>query len=945
MEKTDKAFFDWVAAHIPAFAKEATEEEQKVVAHTLVYSEEFEEFVYLNFKQTSLVISLNREHADIEILRHYGDASIKSYHSFVSSAVLPGYSLPLRITRVSFVAAPDAADKVMPADIKAALVGEALVRDHVQHKFVTKAANQFELCFAWRNVPKRFFLLHLAEMCKRFETKILSLNFAFIDPLSVQSVLLGKLLLEGTIMADEVKMNGFIREFELLKNSKIDILTDLINAGTITGSNANLLRALVTIIEQLLSEVNPALYTEEMCLEAFAFHPELTVKFLNVFSAKFNPREHDLAKYATLKAELEKALKELDTGRKKHDDRRRNVFMQALNVTDNTLRTNAYNYHKLGISFRLNPAYLDNVPGFDRKSKFPDLPFSVFFIKGWNYFGFQVRFRDLARGGMRTVISRDQEHAKFERAGMFTECYNLAFTQQKKNKDIPEGGSKAIVFLSPNEELAPEREIIRKELEAAGTPADKIKEMLEEWTKAQNLEYLYYNQRCFLNTFLCLFIWDFEKKCLKYGEHIVDYLNIPEFIYLGPDENMHDSQIQWLAKESIRLGYYSGGAFISGKEDVGINHKEYGVTSWGMFQYLLHTLKYLNLENKKFTVKVTGGPDGDVAGNIIRLMAEHLPTFAMTQIVTDASGTIYDPVGLDYPALVKMFHKVQPIAEYPRELLHDGAFLLCMWQTRQKTSFQKEILLVKKEGGKIIEEWVSGNVANQIYRMNAHDKYCDIFLPSGGRPRTLSMANITDFLDKNGKPTCLAFIEGANLYITQDAREFLEDKGMLLFKDSSANKCGVVSSSYEILAGLSLTEEQFKKIKPELVKNVLARLALIANDEAAAMIAYWVKKDKKMRLSAISELVSQRINRFTDDVATYLKPLDLNAPENKKLLQVFIDYVPDCIKSGHLEQCLKRVPDMHKKAIISTAIATRLVYGKGLDWEPTVVDILPILLA
>ena len=125
---------------------------------------------------------------------------------------------------------------------------------------------------------------------------------------------------------------------------------------------------------------------------------------------------------------------------------------------------------------------------------------------------------------------------------------------------------------------------------------------------------------------------------------------------------------------------------------------------------------------------------------------------------------------------------------------------------------------------------------------------------------------------------------------------------------------------------------------------MLARLAQIANDEAAAMMAYWLKNEKKIKMSHIAELVSERINRFTDDIAAYLKPLDLNAPEHKKLLDVFINYVPDCIKRDHLDQCLRRVPDMHKKAVISTALATRLVYGKGIQWQPTVVDILPILL-
>lgn len=943
MEKTDAGASEWLKKHMAGFAADVNEEEFRVVAHTLVYSEEFEEYVFLNFRTTSLVVSLNRPEADEMILRHYGEQSIKEYRSFVSDQNMVGYNMPLRVTRLGMAAAADAASKVMPAEIKERLHKDALLRDHCQKEFVIQGDTAM-LYFAWKNVPKRFFLYRFAEMCKRHGIKISNFRFAYDDPISNKCVLLGSICVAGDIVTDKIKQKGFMREFEMLKNLREDCLTPLVADGTITGNHANLLRALAALIEQILSEVNPAMYTEEMCLEAFSFHPELTVAFLNMFGAKFHPQEHNLAAFDKLRAALVKSLSELDTGRKKHDDRRRAIFMQAINVTDHALRTNCYNYHKLGLGFCLNPAYLDNVPGFDRKAKYPELPFSVYFVKGWNYFGFQVRFRDLSRGGMRTVISRDVEHSKYERANMFGECYNLAYTQQKKNKDIPEGGSKSICFLYPNEELVHEREIMRKELEQLGD-AEKAKEQLAAWTKAQQSEYLYYNQRCFLNTFMCMFIWDFERNCLKYGKYIVDYLNVPEFIYLGPDENFHDCQINWLAAESIRLGYYSGGAFISGKEEAGINHKEFGVTSWGCLQYVHHAVKYLGLDKKpSFTVKITGGPDGDVAGNMIRLLSQYYPKNAKLVVVLDASGTVWDPEGLDYPALVKMFHEVKPIGEYPPELLHDGSFLLCMWRTRELTSFKKEILIYRKEGGKVVEDWISANEANQIFRTNAHTKYADIFVPGGGRPRTLTMANANDFLDKEGKPTALAMVEGANLYITQDTREFLEEKGLLLYKDSSANKCGVVSSSYEILAGLTLTDEQFHHIKPELVKNVMSRLEKIANDEAAAMLEFWLKNDKKIKMTRISEQVSQRINLFTDDIAAYLKPLDLNAPENKKLLDVFINYVPDCIKRDHLEQCLKRVPDMHKKAIISTALACKMVYGRGIGWMPSVVDLLPVIL-
>ena len=57
-----------------------------------------------------------------------------------------------------------------------------------------------------------------------------------------------------------------------------------------------------------------------------------------------------------------------------------------------------------------------------------------------------ICFKDLSRGGLRTVFPQRYEQMVAERNNVFLGCYNLAFTQQKKNKDIPEGGSKGVIF-------------------------------------------------------------------------------------------------------------------------------------------------------------------------------------------------------------------------------------------------------------------------------------------------------------------------------------------------------------------------------------------------------------------------------------------------------------------------------------------------------------------
>jgi hypothetical protein len=57
-----------------------------------------------------------------------------------------------------------------------------------------------------------------------------------------------------------------------------------------------------------------------------------------------------------------------------------------------------------------------------------------------------VRFADVARGGIRIIRSANQEVYSRNVTTLFDENYNLAHTQQLKNKDIPEGGSKGVLF-------------------------------------------------------------------------------------------------------------------------------------------------------------------------------------------------------------------------------------------------------------------------------------------------------------------------------------------------------------------------------------------------------------------------------------------------------------------------------------------------------------------
>ena len=316
---------------------------------------------------------------------------------------------------------------------------------------------------------------------------------------------------------------------------------------------------------------------------------------------------------------------------------------------------------------------------------------------------------------------------------------------------------------------------------------------------------------------------------------------------------MHDEMITWIAEYSKEVGYRPGSAFISGKPKTGINHKEYGVTSLGVNVYMETTLKSIGLDPAKdrFSIKMSGGPDGDVAGNMICNLYHYYPETAKLLALTDISGTIYDPEGLDLKDLVNLFKQSKPIKYYAPEKLHEGGFLVDKNAKRHETAFVQHTLCWRKVKGKLIEDWLSGSDMNALLRNNVHQVKTDVFIPSGGRPRSLNETNLKDFLDESGKPTSRVIIEGANLYITPKARERLEKLGTVLIKDSSANKTGVICSSFEVLCGLTLGDELFVEHKEQLVKEILERLKICAKNEAELLLR--TRQETGEPLSLISD--------------------------------------------------------------------------------------------
>jgi glutamate dehydrogenase len=288
----------------------------------------------------------------------------------------------------------------------------------------------------------------------------------------------------------------------------------------------------------------------------------------------------------------------------------------------------------------------------------------------------------------------------------------------------------------------------------------------------------------------------------------------------------------------------------------------------------------------------------------------------------------------------RLFKEGLPIRNYPPEKLSEGGFLLDLKTKREQSAYAQQTLCYRKKGDRILEDWLSGNEMNQLYRNNVHQTKTDAFVPGGGRPRTLNESNYHTFLDETGKPTSKIIAEGANLYLTPGARRALEKLGVIVLKDSSCNKGGVTCSSLEVLSSLCMSEEDFLKEKKEYIKEVLEIICKASLNEARLILNTHQKTGQFF--TDISERVSERINFFKYQLLDYLETIQLPKDPNDPLIRCLLRYCPPLLRERYRQSVLS-MPEIHKKAIIACYIGSHLVYNRGLDWSPSIADILPII--
>ncbi len=211
----------------------------------------------------------------------------------------------------------------------------------------------------------------------------------------------------------------------------------------------------------------------------------------------------------------------------------------------------------------------------------------------------------------------------------------------------------------------------------------------------------------------------------------------------------------------------------------------------------------------------------------------------------------------------------------------------------------------------------------------------DLFVPCGGRPSAININNWDKLLDEKGNPKFRIIVEGANLFITEEARLRLEEHGILVIKDASANKGGVTSSSLEVYASLALSDEEYERHmmvkdgEPSAFRKayVAETLATIRRNARLEFDLLWREHEtRSLSFTTLSNMVSKMINDVTD--AVNASDLPKNEVLKKKVL---LEYTPKpLLELVGIDRIIERVPPDYLNAIVATKIATNYVYTYGL---------------
>jgi glutamate dehydrogenase len=696
----------------------------------------------------------------------------------------------------------------------------------------------------------------------------------------------GRLSLQETVYAHCVWV--FVTHFLNRLGNEYTALASILNIEN--SAHAELL-------SKLKRRLRAETFTADYILEIITEYPELVhalyLSFAKTHYVQTRGEQDDfLPTLSYLRITIDKVQSDaelVDTINKATVNDHHAMVMDSFRIFNNcVLKTNFFTPTKVAISFRLNPVFLPS-------SEYPQALFGMFLVIGSEFRGFHLRFRDIARGGIRIVKSRSQEAYSINARSLFDENYNLANTQQRKNKDIPEGGSKGVVLLDYKHQ-------------------DKARVAFEKYIDS---------------------IIDLLLPPISPGikDPIVDLHGKEEILFMGPDENTADL-VDWATEHARVRGAPWWKSFFTGKSPKlgGIPHDRYGMTTLSVREFVLGIYRKLNLDPSKVRKLQTGGPDGDLGSNEILLSNEKYVS------IVDGSGVLVDPKGLNHPELLRLAKGRKMINDYDVSKLSSEGYRVLVDDNN-----------IRLPNGDLV---YNGTTFRNTFHLRSDIQY-DTFVPCGGRPESIDLTTANKLI-VDGKSVIPYIVEGANLFITQDAKLRLEKAGCILYKDASANKGGVTSSSLEVLASLSFDDESFLKhmcvgddgTVPEFYKAYVRQVQkTIQNNARLEFEAIWREHQTTGQpRSILSDTLSNAITKLDEELQNtdlwsnieFRRHVLSEALPNLLLEQIGLEKISERVSlsnygSNGIITDSEQVPENYLRAIFGSYLASRFVYQYGVS--------------
>jgi glutamate dehydrogenase (NAD(P)+) len=233
---------------------------------------------------------------------------------------------------------------------------------------------------------------------------------------------------------------------------------------------------------------------------------------------------------------------------------------------------------------------------------------------------------------------------------------------------------------------------------------------------------------------------------------------VEQYIF-APDMGTDEECMAWIKDEIDRV-------VALPREVGGIPLDEIGATGWGLSHVVDVAQDFCQLKTEGATFAVQGF--GAVGKHVTNFLSQN---GAIPIAVSDSTGTIYNPDGLDVKKLMTLKDKGKSVTDYP-----DGE---------------------KRERDAII------------------DIECDIWIPAA-RPDVIHEDNVHRLKAR-------MVVEGANIPITHGAEKILHEKGILCIPDFIANAGGVICAAMEYqgasqAAAFSAIEEKLRRNTREVLE-------------------------------------------------------------------------------------------------------------------------------